>query len=76
MRTEAVALRVVNYGGDVPRDIINQHFKKLKLSGRVYYSTNIIFEESKLREIKKLILFFEENNCRRYVVADYQIFEI
>ena len=70
MRTEAVALRVVNYGGDVPRDIINQHFKKLKLSGRVYYSTKIIFEESKLREIKKLILFFEENNCRRYVVAD------
>ena len=58
MRTEAVALRVVNYGGDVPRDIINQHFKKLKLSGRVYYSTKIIFEESKLREIKKLILFF------------------
>ena len=45
MRTEAVALRVVNYGGDVPRDIINQHFKKLKLSGRVYYSTGVILRK-------------------------------
>lgn len=67
---ETVALRVLPHGGDVPRDIINQHYKKSKLSGKVYYSTGVIFEESKLREIKKLILFFEENNFRRYVIAD------
>ena len=49
-------------------DIINNHFKKQKEVGKVYYSTNVPFDTR--REMEKVLFYFSHQGVIRYVLAD------
>ena len=55
---DTIALRVLPRDNDSPRNIVNFHFKHQQLAGKVYYSTGILCDARRLKELKKIILFF------------------
>ena len=67
---DTIALRVLPRDNDSPRNIVNFHFKHQQLAGKVYYSTGILCDARRLKELKKIILFFGSGKNRKFVIAD------
>lgn len=71
---KGVALKLRGIGGNTAADIVNIHFKKSKTCGKVYYSTNIMFDNS--RKLDEVLLYFSHQNKQRYVTADILALDI